>query len=204
MGNHENRSIFPLVLLFAYVILFTITAIAPYSREVWWAEIIPILAIVTLLVATYPRFRFSNLSYAMMAVLVYLHTIGAHYTFELVPFDFVTNLFGFQRNHFDRIAHFSVGFYAYPIAEILLRKQLVSSKLVLILFPVCVIFTAASLYEIIEWLYAAFSDPAAGSAFLGSQGDIWDAQKDMLADGLGGIVAIIIFLLKPPTINSHA
>ena len=140
-------------------------------------------------------FAFSNTAYVLMSVLIYLHTIGGHFTFERVPFGFVTNLFGFTRNHYDRVAHFSVGFYAYGIAELLLKKKWVSSKLILFLFPVFSIFAVASIYEIIEWLYAVFSDPDAGSAFLGSQGDIWDAQKDMLADGLGAIIATVLFFV---------
>jgi putative membrane protein len=149
--------------------------------------------IVGTLVATARRFRFSNTAYVMMSVLVYLHTIGGHFTFERVPFGFVRDLFGFERNHYDRIAHFSVGFYAYPVAELCARKRLVASRLILFLFPVFTIFTVAAGYEIIEWLYAVSSDPAAGTAFLGSQGDAWDAQKDMLADGLGSLVATTLF-----------
>jgi putative membrane protein len=131
----------------------------------------------------------------MMSVLVYLHTVGGHFTFERVPFDFVTDLFGFERNHYDRVAHFSVGFYAYAIVEFLCVQKLSRSKWVISLFGIFAIFTVASGYEIIEWLYAAASDPEAGTAFLGSQGDVWDAQRDMLADGLGAIVAVGIYWL---------
>jgi len=99
------------------------------------------------------------------------------------------------------MAHFTVGFYAYPIAEILYRKKLVKSKWVLFLFPIFAIFTVAANYEIIEWIYAALSNPAAGAAFLGSQGDIWDAQKDMLADGLGAIFATLFFFIKKKPIS---
>jgi putative membrane protein len=112
---------------------------------------------------------------------------------ERVPFGLITDLFDFQRNHYDRMAHFTVGFYAYPIAELILSKGLVRSRAILILFPVCVIFTVASVYELFEWWFAVVSDPSAGMAVLGSQGDIWDAQKDMLADGLGGIFSMILF-----------
>jgi len=185
----------PLILLILYALLFIFLAISPYDRSVWWAENIPIILIVFILVLTHRLFPFSSTAYILMSVLIFLHTIGGHFTFERVPFDFVTNLFGFSRNHYDRVAHFSVGFYAYGVAELLLRKKWVSSKLVLFLFPVFSIFAVASVYEIIEWLYAACSSPDAGSAFLGSQGDIWDAQKDMLADGLGAIVATILFFV---------
>jgi putative membrane protein len=91
------------------------------------------------------------------------------------------------------MAHFTVGFYAYPLAELLLRKRLVASRFVLIMFPICFILAVAGVYEIFEWRYAVSADPTAGAAVLGSQGDVWDAQKDMLADGLGAVTAIMIF-----------
>jgi putative membrane protein len=185
----------PHVLLAAYVALFTVCAIDPYDRATWWAENIPIVLIVVALVVTYRRFRFTNLAYVLMSVLVYLHTIGGHYTFERVPFGFVTDLFGFERNHYDRIAHVSVGFYGYAIAELLHRRRLVRSVWVLVLFPIAVVFSVASLYEIIEWQYAAIEGGASGAAFLGSQGDVWDAQKDMLADGLGAVAAVLLYWL---------
>ncbi len=184
----------PHFLLLTYVIFFISLAINPYDRDVWFAENLPILGLVLFLAITYRRFQFSNLSYIMMSVLIFLHTVGGYFTFERVPFDFITDFFGFERNHYDRIAHFSVGFYAFPVAEYLNRKNLVNSKLLMALFGILSIFTVAAIYEIIEWIYAVTTDPTAGIAFLGSQGDIWDAQKDMLADGLGAILSGIIFL----------
>lgn len=184
---------FPVILLGVYLLMFTILAISPFDRAVWWAENIPIIIIVAAIIIISRYFEFSNLSYLMMFVLVVLHTIGGHFTFERVPFDYITDLFGFERNHYDRIAHFTVGFYAFPIAEILIEKQLIRSKTVLFLFPIFTIFSVAAVYEIIEWLYAIYAEETAGAAMLGSQGDIWDAQKDMLADGLGAICATILF-----------
>jgi putative membrane protein len=183
----------PTLLLLAYLVVFAILAVHPYERAVWWAENLPIMLIVAGLVLTYRWFAFSDTAYALMACLVLLHTIGGHFTFERVPFDWFTNFFGFERNHYDRIAHFTVGFYAYPLAELLLRKRLVLSRTVLFLFPICFILAVAGIYEIFEWIYAISADPAAGIAVLGSQGDIWDAQKDMLADGLGAVAALVIF-----------
>ncbi len=115
----------PKVLLGLYLLLFIALGIAlgiaPYDRAVLVAENLPIVAIVVLLVAIYRKQRFSDLVYLLMACLIFLHTIGGHFTFERVPFDFVSELFGFERNHYDRIAHFTVGFYAFPCAELLLR-----------------------------------------------------------------------------------
>jgi putative membrane protein len=186
---------FPLSLLAIYFSVFAICGISPYDRQVWWAENLPIILLVISVVFLSFHYKFSNISYILMLILPILHTIGGYYTFERVPFGLITDLFDFQRNHYDRMAHFTVGFYAYPIAELILSKGLVRSRAILILFPVCVIFTVASVYELFEWWFAVVSDPSAGMAVLGSQGDIWDAQKDMLADGLGGIFSMILFVL---------
>ncbi len=184
----------PEYLFFIYLAVFSLCAINPYDRSVWWAENIPVMLVVTVLVITRNRYRFSDASYILMSFFLVMHTIGGYYTFERVPFDWVTNLFGFERNHYDRLAHFSVGFYAYPIAELLLLKGLVRSRLVLYLFPLFSIVTVAGVYEVIEWWYAVSADEAAGIAVLGSQGDIWDAQKDILADTLGALTVMTIFM----------
>ena len=194
MGKQTNRV--PLMLLTLYGLVFSVCAISPYDRAVWWAENITVLVIVLLLVLISRGFQFSNTSYVLMTVFIVLHTIGGHYTFERVPFDMVTEFFGFERNHYDRVAHFSVGFYAYPIAEVLMIKRLAHSRWIIALFPVFAIATVAAVYEIFEWQYALNSDPAAGIAVLGSQGDIWDAQKDILADTLGAMLTMVLFFIQ--------
>lgn len=166
--------------------------INPADITVWWAEMIPIMAIFAGLIATYRAFRFSNTAYVLMSVLLIMHTIGAHYTFANVPFDWVTNTFDFERNHYDRIAHFSVGFYAYAAAELLVRKQW-ARPVTAMLFGLFFIMAVAAAYEIIEWQFAVIEGGDAGIEFLGSQGDVWDAQKDMLADTLGAVVALVVF-----------
>ena len=186
----------PILLLSLYAAVFSVCAIAPYDRAVWWAENIPVLIVVGVLVILARNHRFSNTSYMLMSVFIILHTIGGHYTFERVPFDWVTNFFGFDRNHFDRLAHFSVGFYAYPIAEVLMTKRLVRTRWIALLFPIFAIVTIAGMYEIIEWQYATYADAKAGIAMLGSQGDIWDAQKDILADTLGAILVMGLFFYQ--------
>ncbi len=183
----------PIVLLAAYLVHFTLLGIEPYDRSVWWAENIPILLIVLTLVLTHRYHRFSNTAYLLMACLIFLHTIGGHYTFERVPFDIVTGFFELQRNHFDRLAHFTVGFYAYAAAELLLVRRMVTSRIVLFAFPLTIIIAVAGSYEIFEWLYAINADGRSGHFVLGSQGDQWDAQKDMLADTLGALAALTLF-----------
>ncbi len=179
-----------------YLIIFALCAFSPYDRAVWWAENAPILGLVGVIAWVSRVHAFSNTSYALMFVLLGLHTIGGHYTFSRVPFSFVTDTFNFERNHFDRIAHFSVGFYAYPIAEILQRQRLVNSAWLLYLFPLFSIVSLAAAYEVFEWRYALLAEPDAGIAVLGSQGDIWDAQKDIVADTLGAIFALGLFAVR--------
>jgi putative membrane protein len=187
---------FPLFLLVAYLIYFLVLAINPYNRLVWIAENVPMVIIVLVLVLTYKKFQFSDTAYAFMAVLIFLHTLGGHYTFERVPLGYwLQDGFDFERNHFDRIAHFSVGLYAYAVAELVLVKGWIRSKAVLLLFAIFSILSVAAVYEVFEWQYAVLGDPTAGEAVLGSQGDRWDAQKDMLADGLGALFGTFHFWL---------
>ncbi len=190
---------FPRLLLAGYIVLFAICAIHPLDKTVWVAENATVLLVVVPLVATYRTFRFSNTAYALMTVWIYMHTIGGHYTFAKVPFDFVNDLFGWERNNYDRIAHFSVGFYAFAIAELLERKRLVANRIMLFLFPLFSIVTISALYEIVEWLAAVSLDPHAGADYVGAQGDIWDAQKDMCCDTLGALFATTLyFVLRKP------
>jgi putative membrane protein len=183
-------------LLGVYLLLFAVLAIQPVDRSTWWAENLTVWIILAAILTLYVwGVRFSRTAYALMFVLLYLHTIGGHYTFALVPFGWVTRLFGFHRNHFDRVAHFSVGFYAFAVAEWLWQRRLVANKFLLFTYPVFFVATVAMTYELIEWWYAAQAPAAEALAYLGSQGDIWDAQKDMLADTLGAITATTAFFL---------
>lgn len=186
----------PALLLLGYLALFIWGAIGPYDRATWWVENVPIVAIVVTLVVLYARgVRFSPLAYLLMAVLPYWHTIGGHYTFERVPFGWFDHLFGFQRDMYDRVGHFSVGFFAFGILEYLTTRRAMSRRLAC-LFAIFAIGFVAMSYELFEWLYAAYGGNAqAGAAFLGSQGDVWDAQKDMLMDTLGAFTAVLFFLI---------
>lgn len=184
---------FPHILLSIYIVESIILGINPVSRDVWWAENLPIMAIVGFVVFLYIRgIRFSNLAYLFMFILPFWHTIGGHYTFEKVPFDWFNNVFGFERNMFDRVGHFSVGFYAYPIVEYFKRFNVTKSNFVNLTYPIFFIAFVAMSYELVEWQYAVKEGGEAGLAFLGSQGDIWDAQKDMLMDTLGAICAVCV------------
>ena len=196
MLHNAMKTKFPIVLFALYLAEFAVLAIHPVSRPTWISENVTVLCIVVPLVWMYLKgIRFSNAAYLFMSALIFLHTIGGHYTFAQVPFGWITDLIGAQRNHFDRLAHFTVGFYAYALMEFAESRRLSSSRAFSAAFAIAAIFAVASLFEIVEWLYAASASPTAGAEFLGSQGDVWDAQKDMLADGLGAILASIVYHL---------
>jgi len=194
------KKYFPHLLAVAYAAEFVVAGVAPYSREVWYAENGPIVLLVAVIAVLYIRgIRFSNTAYALMFVLPFLHTIGGHYTFERVPFDWFNNLFGFQRNMFDRVGHFAVGFYALPIVEYLVGRGLVAKKWVAVTYALFTTAFVAVFYEWIEWWYAVSQGGTSGAAFLGSQGDVWDAQKDMLMDVLGAVFTLLIYKIKSCT-----
>lgn len=193
--------VIPKILALLISCLMVWSFIQPYSRDVWIAEMTPVILVFLLLVVTYPKFQFSALAYVLMSGWLIMHTIGAHYTFERVPFAFVSELLsgwlGEGRNHFDRVAHYIIGFYSFPIAELLVRKRW-ANVITAGLFGLFSIMSIAAAYEIIEWQYAVQEGGDAGIAFLGSQGDVWDAQKDMLADTLGAITALVLFYWHRP------
>lgn len=184
---------FPEGLALLYALLFLALGWQVADRTVWYAEVTPLLATYALLLLTAKAFRFSNLSYLCFFVPLLWHAIGAHYTFSLVPMDWLTGPLGLDRNPYDRIGHFLVGLFAVPIVELLLRRRLCSPWLAA-LFAFFAISTVAALYEVIEWAYAALEGGDAGISFLGAQGDPWDAQKDMLADMLGAALTLLLYL----------
>lgn len=104
---------------------------------------------------------------------------------------------------YDRIAHFMIGVYAFPIMEYLWRSKAIQQKWLLYTFGICSILTIAAAYEIFEWRFAIIADPKAGLAVLGSQGDIRDAQKDMLMDTLGALLAVFLFIIREKFINKR-
>lgn len=191
------RQYYPHALAAVFAVFFTILGIAPVSREVWIAEVIPVALVFAALALTFRYFRFSNLAYSLMGFWLFWHTVGGHYTFANVPFGWVTELLGAERNHFDRIGHFSVGFYAFALAELATRQRWCGAVLATFLGLFMVMAVAAG-YEIIEWWFAVVAGGNAGIEFLGSQGDIWDAQKDMLADTLGAVFTLALFWLARP------
>ena len=187
---------FPHVLLVTYLIIFTVCVIHPFTRAIWINENLPVVLFVIFLLYSYKYFVFSNMSYSIMFIAIVTQTIWWHYTFSLVPFDTVSHFFGFERNMFDRVWHFALWLYAFPIAEYLYRKRVVNRPWLVYILPIVVLLAIASIYEITERLYTVYSSWANNSAFLGSQWDTFDSQADMLADWLWAVVWVILWRLN--------
>ena len=178
-------------LLFWLLALWVLTAIAPFHRQDWLIENLLVFIFAGLLIATYHQFTFTNLSYILFGAFLSLHLIGAHYTYSEVPFGFwMQETFNFSRNHFDRIVHFSYGLLnAYPFRDIFIRAAGVNLKWSYFM-PIIGVLSFSSFYELLEVLVASVVSPDLGDAYLGTQGDIWDAQKDTFFALAGAMIAM--------------
>ncbi len=167
----------------------------------WWLENALVAVFLIFLAATYRRLPLSRISYTLTFFFLCLHETGAHWTYSEVPYnDWTRALFGrslnemlgWQRNHFDRLVHFSYGLLlAYPIREVFLRVANVRGFWGYFL-PLDVAMSTSMLYELIEWAAAVGIGGELGAAYLGTQGDIWDAHKDMALASLGALIAMSV------------
>ena len=180
----------PVILLVASVVLLTLSGLDPHDRLTWLLEVSPVLIALPLLVVTYSRFRLTPLLYRLIFLHAVILIIGGYYTYSLTPIGFwMQRAFGFARNHYDRIGHLAQGFIpAIAAREVLLRRSpLVRGKWLFFLVT-CVCTTVAALYELIEWGTALLAGEGA-TAFLGTQGDPWDAQWDIFLALVGAVSA---------------
>lgn len=193
----NNKKIIPLLCLLAYLLVTIWSGIRPLVWDVRLVEILTSAIPVLILVIMYMRWiRFSNTAYILMSILPIMHAIWAHYTFANVPSQRLSDILWTSRNMYDRIAHASVGLYAYGIIELLHNQKNSNSRRLTYSYALFAIMSLAATYELFEWWYAVSSDPEAGLAVLGSQGDIWDAQKDILMDTIGGVIGIILYSIN--------
>ncbi|MBR1870915.1 MAG: DUF2238 domain-containing protein [Kiritimatiellae bacterium] len=177
------------------------SACDPADWTVWWMEMVWVLGVFALLAATYKRMRFSAAAYAIVSIWLAMHTIGAHYTFENVPFK-VFAVDG-DRNCYDRVAHFCIGLNAYLFAELFLRTGWARHRIAAAVSGTLAIMAMAGAWEIIEWIGAELDGGTAGLAFVGAQGDVWDAQKDILCDTLGAILSSCVFVSVTAKCNKN-
>ena len=181
-----------LILLFLTLIVLAWSGWRPYDRFTWWLEIAPGLAGILLLVATYRRFRLTTLCYTLIALHICVLCVGGHYTYARVPlFDWLRPIFGWQRNHYDRLGHFMQGFVPAMIArELFLRLNILQRKNWMPFLIICVCLAISAFYELIEWWSALLSGPLSID-FIGSQGDVWDTQGDMFMALIGATCALL-------------
>jgi len=174
-----------------YTILWAILAIAPYDRQDWLLENLLALAAVVVLLVSHRWFEFSTPSYILITGFLTLHAIGAHYTYAEVPFGhWLQRMFDLTRNPFDRLVHFSYGLLlVYPLRELLVRLAGVRGVWSDYL-SVSGIVAQSGFFEVVEAVVAHIVNPELGSAYLGTQGDEWDAQKDMAAALAGALMTI--------------
>ncbi|MBI2542320.1 DUF2238 domain-containing protein [Candidatus Woesearchaeota archaeon] len=184
---------YPKYCLFAYLIAWALLAISPLNRFDWLLENLLPFVFVPLLILTYGKFRFSNLSYTLIAIFMILHAIGAHYTYSEVPFvKSLFNVLHFQRDNYNRLVHFTFGLLiVYPVREFVTRLTGITGFLSYSI-PTNTIMSASAAYEVIEWAVATIVQPDNAIAWLGIQGDVFDAEKDMLMAAIGAIITMSI------------
>lgn len=190
-----------LTLAAVYAALWTALAVHPYDRHDWLLENALVLAFGLALWASHKAFVFSRVSYTLIFVYLCLHTVGSHYTYAEVPYEdwwrgltggSFNAMLGWDRNNYDRIVHFSYGLLlAYPLREIFLRVADARGFWGYFL-PLDFTLSTSALYELIEWGAAELFGGDLGVAYLGTQGDVWDAQKDMACAGFGALLAMLI------------
>jgi putative membrane protein len=183
----------PIVLLVAGTALLVWSGAAPADRTTWILEVFPIFLAVPLLMATFHRFPLTPLVYRLIFVHALILMLGGHYTYAKVPLGFwMQEIFGFSRNHYDRIGHFAQGFVPAIIArEILIRRSPLKGGRWLFFIVLCVCLAISACYEFIEWWSALIGGNAA-DAFLGTQGDPFDTQADMFMALVGACTAQLL------------
>lgn len=199
MNRYHSRYLLVLGVFFA--VEWSLLAISPHDRAGWALENVIVVAFVILVASTYRVFPLSRVSYTLIFFFLLLHEVGAHYTYANVPYDeWFAGLFGyslnqslgFERNHFDRLVHFCYGLLlAYPIREVFIRIANVRGFWGYFL-PLDLTMSTSMIFELFEWGAAELFGGDLGMAYLGTQGDMWDAHRDMLLASLGALVAMLV------------
>ena len=190
-----------LVLSLVFAAWWAFLAIRPWDRDTWLVENAIAILAAALIIGYNRKLLLSRVSYTLIFVFMCLHQVGAHYSYAEVPYDawFVrltgstfNDLIGWERNNFDRVVHFSYGLLlAYPIREMFLRVADVRGFWGYFL-PLDLTMSTSALFELIEWGAAEVFGGDLGQAYLGTQGDVWDAHKDMALASLGALVAMLV------------
>lgn len=194
--NHgqKKKDIEPLHIALLLIFLVTLlwSVIHPKDLFTWFLEVLPALIGLAAILITYNRFRLTNLVYVLILIQAIILVIGGHYTYAEMPFfNWLRDTFHLARNHYDRLGHFVQGFVPAMISrEILLRKSPLKNGKLLSFLVISICLAISASYELIEWGVAAATGSAA-DAFLGTQGDVWDTQWDMLLALCGSIISLL-------------
>ena len=190
MTNEPRRLHLALLLVVAGVISWS--AWRPFDRLTWWLETSPGLVAIVLLAATYRRFRLTTFCYVLIALHICVLCVGGHYTYAQVPlFDWLRPIFGWQRNHYDRLGHLMQGLVpAIAAREVIIRLDVVRRKKWIPFLVISICMGISAFYELLEW-WAALIGGSAANQFLGSQGDVWDTQSDMFWALIGAVCALV-------------
>lgn len=199
MEKGDSYKIF-LIVIFLGVWIWA--AINPKYPDTWFLENLLVFAFIPLLFIMGYFFKLSNISYTLITIFMILHVIGSHYTYGETPLGYILQeIFHSPRNMYDRVVHFSFGLlFYYPIREILIRLGKLKGTWALY-FPIDIVLAFSAVYELIEWFVMESISSGAGQAFLGSQADIWDAQKDILNAFVGSIAAMIVVFVVNHSFN---
>ena len=189
----DSSATIPLVFLTLFFIFWVWTLIGTNDIKNWFLENVLTFIFGIVLISTFKKYRLSDLSYTFIFVYLLLHVYGAKYTYAENPLGYwLQEIFHTSRNHYDRIVHFSFGFMlAYPMRDLFKNTFEFPNKYSWLL-PAEITLSFSAMYELIEWAVADIVFPSQGAAYLGSQGDIWDAQKDMGLAFAGAILIMII------------
>ena len=195
----QKKGNYPIVLLVIFLIIWIVLAINPNHRSVWIDENILTVLFVGLLVLSYRRFRFSNLSYGLLFVFMVLHSVGAHYSYNQMPlFDLIREIFNLSRNHYDRVVHFLFGvLFFVPVYDILVGIFRVPKGWRGLFVAFFVVVDLKGGFEVIEYGYVwVKEDPLTVTNYLGEQGDTWDSQKDVFLGTIGAGISWFLVGLR--------
>ncbi len=212
MKNLSEHDRFALSLLIVFLAIWAALGIDPWFRSDWLLENLLVFFAVPALMLLHRHMPLSKISYSVIFVFLCLHEVGAHYTYAMVPYDQwfealtgkgLNERLGWDRNHYDRVIHLSYGLLiTYPMREIVMRELRVQGFWSYLL-PVLVVISTSTIFELLEWAAVLVFGGDLGVAYLGTQGDVWDAQKDMYLAAIGSLFTTLLVLSTNYTLDRN-
>lgn len=181
------------ILLISLFVILIYSGINPYDRFTWFLEVFPVIIVSIVLIVTYKKFKFTNFVYILMWIHGIILIVGGYYTYAEMPlFNWMRDTFDLSRNYYDRLGHFAQGFIPAIVSrEVFIRNKIIKNKAWINFIVIAICLAISASYEIIEFAVARITGEGA-TAFLGTQGDIWDTQWDMLFALIGSILSVMM------------